>query len=60
MNWLIGSTGENALKPRPFGEGPMLPAGAIDSPGKQVEPQSLYLAQLKERLGESAVKNIGY
>jgi hypothetical protein len=59
-NWLIGSLGENRQTPRPFGKEPFLPAGEIDSPGKHVEPASLYLAQLKERLGEQALKNIGY
>jgi hypothetical protein len=38
----------------------MLEVGEIDSPGKPVEPVSLYLAQLKDRLGEKALKNIGY
>jgi hypothetical protein len=60
INWLIGSVGENKPAPRPFGQGPMLPGGTVDSPGEQVAPQSLYLAQLAERLGPQAVKNIGY
>ena len=60
MNWLIGCVGENKAAPRPFGQGPMLPEGTIDSPGRAVTPQSLYLAQLAERLGAGAVKNIGY
>ena len=33
---------------------------AILSPNQPVTPASLYLAQLRERLGEAAVKNIGY
>ncbi len=33
---------------------------ALLSPNKPVTPASLYLAQLRERLGEAAVKNIGY
>ena len=60
MNWLIGSIGEAELSPRPFGSGPMLPQGTIDSAGVPVAPQSLYLTQLAERLGPQALKNIGY
>lgn len=60
MNWLIGSRGENQLAPRPFGTGPNLPGGTIDSPDHPVTPQSLYLAQLLERLGPRALANIGY
>jgi hypothetical protein len=32
----------------------------IESQGKPVTPRSLYLAQLAERLGPDALKNIGY
>jgi hypothetical protein len=60
LNWLIGCVGENKPAPRPFGQGPMLPEGTVDSPGKAVTPQSLYLTQLAERLGPQALKNIGY
>ena len=60
MNWVIGSIGENELAPRPFDSAPLLAAATIDSPGKPVAPSSLYLAQLKERLGVQALKNIGY
>jgi hypothetical protein len=59
-NWVIGSIGESKSSPRPFGSGPTLPDGIIDSPGRPVDPQSLYLTQLAERLGPQAVKNIGY
>jgi hypothetical protein len=59
-NWMIGCTGASTPMPRPFGTGPLLAEGTIDSPGKPVAPQSLYLAQLAERLGPQAVKNIGY
>src|SRR6185369_6570961 len=59
-NWLIGSTGHSDASPRPFGAGPMLPGGTEDSPGRAVGPQSLYLAQLAERLGPQALKAIGY
>jgi len=38
----------------------VLPQGIIDSPGIAVAPQSLYLAQLCERLGPGALTAIGY
>jgi hypothetical protein len=60
MNWMIGCIGRSRQEPRPFGEGPGLPEGTTDSHGTPVTPQSLYLAQLAERLGPEAVKNIGY
>jgi len=59
-NWLIGSIGESGTSARPFDSGPKLPGGTEDSPGRAVAPQSLYLAQLAERLGPQALKNIGY
>jgi hypothetical protein len=37
-----------------------MPSGVVESAGKPVEPESLYLEQLKERLGPAAVKAIGY
>ena len=60
MNWIIGSIGKSETSPRPFGAGPALPGATTDSHGKPVAPQSLYLAQLKARLGEQALENIGY
>lgn len=60
LNWLIGSKGESKQAPRPFAKEPLLPEGTLDSHNQPVEPQSLYLAQLRERLGEPAVKNLGY
>jgi hypothetical protein len=60
VNWMIGCTGPAKTAPRPFGKAPTLPQGTIDSPGVSVTPQSLYLAQLAERLGPPAVKNTGY
>jgi len=51
MNWSIGCTGEinkDSAK------------NCFTSHGSPVLPQSLYLAQLRERLGASALKNIGY
>jgi hypothetical protein len=50
QNWAIGSSGTLDRGTN----------GAIDSPGVAVDPQSLYLAQLCERLGPQALKNIGY
>jgi hypothetical protein len=40
--------------------GTPLPSGLIESQGKPVAPQSLYLSQLAERLGPNALKYIGY
>lgn len=60
VNWMIGCIGPNVLTPRPFDKEPSLPLGTSDWPGTPVTPQSLYLAQLAERLGPQAVKNIGY
>jgi hypothetical protein len=60
MNWAVGCIGPNRPTARPFATGPMLPVGTFDSAEKPVEPKSLYLAQLAERLGPQAVKNIGY
>jgi hypothetical protein len=60
LNWLVGSVGESKRSPRPFGSGPLLPEGTLDSPGQHVSPESLYLAQLAERLGLRAVRAIGY
>jgi hypothetical protein len=63
-NWGIGNRGEQQKKPRPtFHPGPsmpLLPEGILDSDGTAVAPSSLYLEQLKERLGEKALRNIGY
>jgi hypothetical protein len=63
MNWAIGCVGTPEDRPRPFGktgEAPNLPRGAFDSHGVPVAPQSLYLAQLRERLGPQALEAIGY
>jgi len=67
-NWVIGSTGEQQKKSMPgSGQGTgisyndsLLPEGIYDSHGTAVTPQSLYLAQLYERLGKQALINIGY
>jgi hypothetical protein len=60
MNWAIGCIGESVAGAMPFGKEPLLPVGTFDSPGMAVNPKSLYLSQLRERLGMEAVKNIGY
>ncbi len=59
-NWMIGCIGKSQSMPRPFDKDPLLQEGIIDSPGIHVQPASLYLAQLEERLGKKALKNIGY
>jgi len=63
-NWSIGDRGPHSVKPQPTTGGPKggpnLPSGIVESPGKPVEPASLYLEQLSERLGPAALKAIGY
>ncbi|WP_263416632.1 hypothetical protein [Terriglobus albidus] len=63
-NWAIGNRGEQLLGKLPtFDPGPelpMLPQGIIDSEGTPVAPASLYLEQLKQRLGVQALRNIDY
>lgn len=60
LNWMIGCVGERSLKPRPFGTAPLLEEGTVQSHGTHVHPGSLYLAQLEERSGKEALRNIGY
>jgi hypothetical protein len=60
VNWVIGGQGEQQKKAIPFDKEPNLPEGTYDSYGVPVTPGSLYLAQLAERLGKQALKNIGY
>lgn len=52
QNWAIGNVG-GAGDPSFWGE-----SAYFVSHGEPVEPASLYLAQLRERLGEEAVQNI--
>lgn len=59
-NWAIGCIGKQEQSAMPFAKSPLIAKGEIDSEGKPVTPASLYLAQLRERLGADAVKNIGY
>ncbi|MBS1816040.1 MAG: hypothetical protein JSS87_14300 [Acidobacteria bacterium] len=65
LSWSIGNRGEQQMLPIPTADrgwfrGKPLPQGIIESQGKPVKPQSLYLEQLYERLGPQALKNIGY
>jgi hypothetical protein len=53
LNWCIGCIGT----PVTVGG---TPNGIFDSPGKMVQPASLYLQQLRDRIGPDAVRNIGY
>lgn len=59
-NWAIGNIGKREQTARLFDSEPVLPEGFFDSHGKPVDPQSLYLAQLRQRLGPQALTNIGY
>jgi hypothetical protein len=67
-NWVIGSIGEQQKRAIPVSNETgsisynkvMLPEGIYDSHGIPVAPVSLYLSQLKERLGKQALVNIGY
>jgi hypothetical protein len=59
-NWCIGCVGTVQSDDAPGGDGTILPNGIYDSLGTHVTPGSLYLAQLKQRLGIWALWNIGY
>jgi hypothetical protein len=59
-NWVIGSRGDHQKRAIPFDTLPLLAEGIYDAHGTPVTPTSLYLAQLRERLGKKAVENIGY
>jgi hypothetical protein len=65
ITWAMGNRGPLKSQAMPDGNGGRahatpLPSGSIESQGKPVTPQSLYLSQLAERLGPDALKNIGY
>lgn len=51
-NWWIGGSGVN--------NNPATDPGTYDKDGTTVTPASLYLEQLRERLGGAAVENLGY
>jgi hypothetical protein len=60
MNWCIGCTGRPPTilwhgNPIPV---PEIPSDTFESPGVAVTPRSLYIQQLRDRLGEPAVRNI--
>jgi hypothetical protein len=52
-NWCIGCIGTAVTRPG-------IPQGIVDSRNVPVLPSSLYLEQLRERLGHEALANIGY
>lgn len=60
VNWAIGCIGQRDQTARLFDTAPILSEGVFESHGTPVAPQSLYLAQLSERLGPQAIRNIGY
>ena len=60
INWCIGCTGEMDWGKLKKGEAPPKPGPWLSSPGTPVEPKSLYLEQLRDRLGPQALANIGY
>jgi hypothetical protein len=61
MNWAIGDKGQQATATMPGSiDGAPLPSGAIESVDKHMQPNSLYLEQLRERKGPAAIKAIGY
>jgi hypothetical protein len=59
MNWSIGNTGAIESQPMPGTQSPKLPNGIADSPNRPVSPESLYLQQLRDRLGSNALRNLG-
>ncbi len=60
LNWAIGCTGRREQTARLFDTHPILSEGVFESHGTPVAMQSLYLAQLADRLGPEAVRAIGY
>jgi len=58
-NWCIGCIG-NKVSAIPPGGTTVLPNGIYDSLGTHVTPPSLYIEQLRDRLGDAALVNIGY
>jgi hypothetical protein len=59
QNWCIGCVGTPISGNEPGSSRPV-PDGIYDSLGTPVTPGSLYLAQMCDRLGPTAVANIGY
>lgn len=60
INWCIGCTGDMDWGKLKKGEVPPKAGPWLSSRATPVEPASLYLAQLRERLGPQAASNIGY
>lgn len=60
INWCIGGIGELDWGKLKKGEAPPEAGPWLSSHGIPVEPASLYLTQLRERLGAEALTNIGY
>jgi len=58
QNYSFGHIGVNAVIFNAGLQDLTKPNGHVESMDKHVTPRSLYLTQLKERLGEAAVKNI--
>jgi hypothetical protein len=59
QNFCIGCVGKQVTAPE-AGSGKAVPDGVYDSPGVPVTPNSLYLAQLCERVGAAALTAVGY
>lgn len=60
INWCIGCVGAMDWGKLKNGEEPPKAGPWLSSHGTPVEPSSLYLAQLRERLGQQALTNVGY
>ncbi len=64
MIWSIGNKGQQTDPAFPIYDGgpprAALAPATVDSPDNPVKPESLYLAQLRARLGPQALKNVGY
>jgi hypothetical protein len=61
-NWCVGCTGRPTpilWHGKPIAQ-PQIPSETFESPGVAVAPASLYLHQLRDRLGDQALRNIGY
>jgi hypothetical protein len=58
-NWCIGCIGQETSDTE-SGTGKAVPNGYYESLGTHVTPSSLYLAQMLDRLGATALANIGY
>jgi hypothetical protein len=60
QNFCIGCIGTILTEAQPGNSSPLLPNGIYDSLSAPVDPSSLYLQQLCDRLGPAAVAHIGY